>query len=170
MLPMLLRCAPDYLAYFNITVKPENAWRLLTDSNLDWGQGLIAMRKYEQQHPDETLHLAYFGSVVPQLYGIKAKPLPPEEPVIGKVVVGASCLSGQVFLERDSYGGCGSIRRMGCWIARCWCLIRQRLSRGANLVPPLKGLSFIRPSAEALGFRPWALEVSLSGSKATISD
>ena len=98
-----LRCAPDYLAYFNIAVRPQNAWQLLTDSNLDWGQGLIALRKYEQQHPNEALRLAYFGSVVPQLYGIKAKQMPIEEPVIGKMVVGASCLSGQVLLERDSY-------------------------------------------------------------------
>jgi len=98
-----LRCAPDYLAYFNIAVKPQDAWQLLTDSNLDWGQGLIALRNYEQQHPNQTLHLAYFGSVEPALYGIKAKPLPPEQPVIGTLVVGASCLSGQVLLEPDSY-------------------------------------------------------------------
>jgi hypothetical protein len=98
-----LRCAPDYLAYFNIAVKPQNAWQLLTDSNLDWGQGLIALRKYEQQHPDETLRLAYFGSVPPQMYGIKAKQMPIEQPVIGKMVVGASCLSGQVLFEKDSY-------------------------------------------------------------------
>jgi len=99
-----LRCAPDYLAYFNIIVKPQNAWQLLTDSNLDWGQGLIALRKYERQHSDEKLHLAYFGSVAPELYGIKAEPLVPEVPVIGKLVVGASCLSGQVLLEHRSYG------------------------------------------------------------------
>ena len=50
-----LRYAPDYLAYFNVFVKPENSWRLLTDSNLDWGQGLLALRAYEQQHPDEDI-------------------------------------------------------------------------------------------------------------------
>lgn len=97
-----VRYAPDYLAYFNIFVKPENSWRLLTDSNLDWGQGLLALRAYEQQHPDERLQLAYFGSVDPALYGVKATPLPPAEQVTGKVVVGASCLSGQVL---DDYGG-----------------------------------------------------------------
>jgi hypothetical protein len=72
-----LRSAPDYLAYFNIFVKPENAWRLLTDSNLDWGQGLIALRAYQQQHPQEPLYLAYFGPVAPRLYGIRATALPP---------------------------------------------------------------------------------------------
>jgi len=98
-----LRSAPDYLAYFNVIVKPQNAWQLLTDSNLDWGQGLIALRKYEQAHPGETLYLAYFGSVDPAMYGIKAKVMAPETPAIGKVVAGASCLSGQVLTRQDSY-------------------------------------------------------------------
>jgi len=98
-----LRYAPDYLAYFNIFVKPENSWYLLTDSNLDWGQGLIALRKYEQQHPGEALHLAYFGSVDPSLYGIRALPLAPNEKVKGTVVAGASCLSGQVLDDPGSY-------------------------------------------------------------------
>lgn len=98
-----LRCAPDYLTYFNLLVKPTNSWRYLTDSNLDWGQGLIALREYEQQHPGETLHLAYFGSVDPGLYGVRALPLAPREPVSGTVVVGASCLSGQVLTDPNGY-------------------------------------------------------------------
>ncbi len=98
-----LRCAPDYLTYFNVLVKPTNSWRYLTDSNLDWGQGLIALRDYEQKHPDETLHLAYFGSVDPPLYGVRAVGLTPEERVTGTVVVGASALSGQVLPDPNSY-------------------------------------------------------------------
>ena len=74
-----LRSAPDYLSYFNILVKPTNSWRYLTDSNLDWGQGLIALRNYEQQHPNDTVRVAYFGSVNPALYGVKALPLPPDD-------------------------------------------------------------------------------------------
>ncbi len=98
-----VRVAPDYLAYFNILVRPQNAWRYLTDSNLDWGQGLIALREYEFQHLGEPLHLAYFGSVNPALYGVRATPLAPNEPVTGKVVVGASALSGQVLPDPNSY-------------------------------------------------------------------
>jgi hypothetical protein len=98
-----LRCAPDYLAYFNIFVNPENSWRLLTDSNLDWGQGLLAVRDYERQHPAETLHLAYFGSVDPTLYGVRAAALVPGDQVDGKAVVGASCLSGQVLDDSEGY-------------------------------------------------------------------
>ena len=98
-----LRYAPDYLAYFNIFVKPQTSWRLLTDSNLDWGQGLIALRNYEQQHPSESLHLAYFGSVDPSLYGVRSTALPPNGQVRGTDVAGATCLSGQVLDDPDSY-------------------------------------------------------------------
>jgi hypothetical protein len=98
-----LRYAPDYLAYFNVFVKPENSWRLLTDSNLDWGQGLIALRDYERSHPDEPVHLAYFGSVDPKLYGIQASSLKPSIQIGGTVAVGASCLSGQVLDDADSF-------------------------------------------------------------------
>jgi 4-amino-4-deoxy-L-arabinose transferase-like glycosyltransferase len=98
-----LRYAPDYLSYFNIFVNPTNSWRLLTDSNLDWGQGLLALRHYEQQHPNEAIHLAYFGSVEPSLYGIRAIPLAPDEHVSGMVIAGASCLSGQVLDNSNRY-------------------------------------------------------------------
>jgi hypothetical protein len=98
-----LRYAPGYLAYFNVFVKPENSWRLLTDSNLDWGQGLLALRAYEAQHPSETLRLAYFGSVDPKLYGIKAAPLEPNARISGMVAAGASCLSGQLLDDPDAY-------------------------------------------------------------------
>ena len=98
-----LRVAPDYLAYFNVLVRPQKSWYYLTDSNLDWGQGLIALRDYELKHPGESLRLAYFGSVNPALYGVRAEPLAPNERVTGKVVVGASALSGQVLPDPNSY-------------------------------------------------------------------
>ncbi len=97
------RVAPDYLAYFNPLVRPANAWRYLTDSNLDWGQGLVALHEYEWKHPNEQLYLAYFGSVNPALYGVHATPLAPEERITGKVVIGASALSGQVLPDPNSY-------------------------------------------------------------------
>ena len=98
-----LRTAPDYLTYFNVMVRPQNSWRYLTDSNLDWGQGLIAVRDYELKHPGELIKLAYFGSVNPALYGVHAMPLAPNDRVTGKVIVGASALSGQVLPDADSY-------------------------------------------------------------------
>ncbi len=98
-----LRYAPDYLSYFNVFVRPQNSWRQLTDSNLDWGQGLIALRNYQQQHPDEPLHLAYFGSVDPALYGIKALPLTGNDGPKGMVVVSPTLLSGQNLTDSDAF-------------------------------------------------------------------
>jgi hypothetical protein len=98
-----LRYAPDYLSYFTPFVKPATSWRLLTDSNLDWGQGLLALREYQQQHPNETLHVAYFGTMDPALYGIRYIPLEPNERVSGTVVVSATHLSGQLLDDPNSY-------------------------------------------------------------------
>ena len=96
-----LRYAPDYLSYFNVFVRPQNSWRLLTDSNLDWGQGLIALRHYQQQHPDAPLQLAYFGSVDPALYGIKAAPVAANAK--GVIVISPTLLSGQNLPDNDAY-------------------------------------------------------------------
>jgi 4-amino-4-deoxy-L-arabinose transferase-like glycosyltransferase len=98
-----LRCAPGYLGYFNILIRPQTSWQLLTDSNLDWGQGLIALRKYQSQHPEEQLRLAYFGSVDPMLYGVEAAPLAGHDEPKGVNVVGATLLSGQTLEDPDAY-------------------------------------------------------------------
>lgn len=99
----VMRYAPGYLSYFNVFVPAERSRELLTDSSLDWGQGLLALRQYQQEHPNVPLHLAYFGSVDPRLYGIQALPLRSSERVSGTVVVGATMLSGQYLSDPDSY-------------------------------------------------------------------
>jgi hypothetical protein len=99
----VLRYAPGYLSYFNVLVRPENAYRLLSDSNLDWGQGLLAVRDYERNHPTEQIWLAYFGSVDPAIYGIKAQVLKENERVAGTVIVSATNLSGQFLRDPQGY-------------------------------------------------------------------
>ncbi len=90
-------------------VNSENSWRLLSDSNLDWGQGLIAVRAYQQQHPRDVLHLAYFGSVAPELYGVRAVTLASQERVKGTIVASPSCLAG-LCGEYGSYSWLGAYR------------------------------------------------------------
>jgi hypothetical protein len=98
-----LRYAPGYLSYFNVFVRPANAYSLLSDSNLDWGQGLLAVRDYERNHPAEQIWLAYFGSVDPATYGINAQPLKENERVVGTVIVSATNLSGQFLQDPQGY-------------------------------------------------------------------
>jgi hypothetical protein len=98
-----LRYAPSYLSYLNIMVQPEKSFQLLTDSNLDWGQGLLALRKYQNDHPTEPIHLAYFGSLDPAIYGIKFVPLAENERATGTVIVSATNLSGQYLKDPAAY-------------------------------------------------------------------
>ena len=98
-----LRYAPGYLSYFNVLVCPAESYHLLTDSNLDWGQGLLALRQYQQEHPADAVSLAYFGSVDPALYGIQARPLPEKARPSGTVIVSATNLSGQFLTDPQSY-------------------------------------------------------------------
>ncbi|PWT80973.1 MAG: hypothetical protein C5B57_11395 [Blastocatellia bacterium] len=98
-----LRYAPDYLSYFTPFVSPARSGTLLTDSNLDWGQGLIALRRYQREHPTERLSLAYFGSVDPAQYGVCVSPLGEDDHPTGTVVVSATHLSGQYLQNSDAY-------------------------------------------------------------------
>jgi hypothetical protein len=98
-----LRYAPDYLSYFTPLVRPDRSYELLTDSNLDWGQGLLALRGYEHSHPQEKIFLAYFGGVDPHEYGIRAQPLRERDRPSGTIVVSATHLSGQYLDDPNAY-------------------------------------------------------------------
>jgi hypothetical protein len=98
-----LRYAPGYLSYFTPFLRPAESFRLLTDSNLDWGQGLLALRDYQRDHPGERISLSYFGSVDPQLYGIQSDLFDGHKRVPGTVIVSATNLSGQYLAEPETY-------------------------------------------------------------------
>ena len=98
-----LRFAPDFLSYFNLLIRPAQSYQWLSDSNLDWGQGLLALRQYQTAHPGEAISLAYFGSVEPSVYGIRSHLLAEGEKVQGTVVVSATQLSGQYLENPASY-------------------------------------------------------------------
>ncbi len=63
---------PDYLAYFNEpSGGPDNGYRHLTDSNIEWGQDLIQLKEFMDAHNIKRVHLAYFGQADPHYYGIE---------------------------------------------------------------------------------------------------
>jgi hypothetical protein len=62
---------PDYLAYFNSFVGgPKNGYKVLLDSNLDWGQDLPGLKKWMDENSVESIDLAYFGHHDPRAFGI----------------------------------------------------------------------------------------------------
>jgi hypothetical protein len=73
-----LHAFPDFLAYSNEAFGgPANTWRMVSDSNDDWGQGLKWTKTYMDQHPDNDCWFDYSSPLVnPAYYGIACKPLP----------------------------------------------------------------------------------------------
>jgi hypothetical protein len=78
----MARAHPHYTAFFNtIAGGPENGHRYLLDSNLDWGQDLKNVRRWMDQRGIKDFCYSYFGSAVPEYYGIAPWiPNGPEEP------------------------------------------------------------------------------------------
>jgi hypothetical protein len=89
--------APRYLQYFNeIAGGPTNGHRFLVDSNMDWGQDLIRLRRYMEANAVPAVNLAYFGRVDPRAYGIAFQPLNRQD-AHGPTVVSASFLMGRPY-------------------------------------------------------------------------
>ncbi|MCA9047940.1 MAG: glycosyltransferase family 39 protein [Planctomycetaceae bacterium] len=66
-----LRFHPHHLAYFNeYAGGPIGGRQHLLDSNIDWGQDLHLVREFMKKHQLQTIRLAYFGTVPPQMVGI----------------------------------------------------------------------------------------------------
>jgi hypothetical protein len=65
-----LAVAPHYLAYFNaVSGGPARGAEHLIDSNLDWGQDLVGLRRWLRAHaPGERVGLAYFGQINPGIF------------------------------------------------------------------------------------------------------
>ncbi|HXQ23866.1 MAG TPA: glycosyltransferase family 39 protein [Candidatus Acidoferrales bacterium] len=92
-----VRIAPRYLQYFNeIAGGPANGHRFLIDSNVDWGQDLIRLKRYMDARSVPSVNLAYFGRVDPRVYGIAFVPLD-ERSAHGPTVASASFLMGRPY-------------------------------------------------------------------------
>ncbi len=79
---------PNYMAYANeLWGGPSKTYKYLTDSNTDWAQQLLAVKKYTDEHNIKDCWFAYFAD--PELraqdYGIPCKPLPTPDSWFGDV-------------------------------------------------------------------------------------
>ncbi len=107
---------PHYLAYFNpLTRGPRDAADYLVDSNLDWGQGFVALREWLTEHstPD-PLFISYYTFVDPAHYGLDYTPLAPApdappileqrfDPKPGTYAISATPLRGVMIAQEESY-------------------------------------------------------------------
>jgi hypothetical protein len=111
-----LSIAPHYLAYFNaLAGGPQGGYRYFVDSNLDWGQGFVALRRWVDENDAEApLYLSYYTFADPALYGLDYEPIPPArgappllprrfDPRPGLYAIGATPLQGVMVAEREGY-------------------------------------------------------------------
>ena len=110
---------PHYLTFFNeIAGGPPNGYKILVDSNLDWGQELIGLRNYMTQENIPSVKLSYHGTADPGAYGVVYEPLPsypynqwtsdtvPDillNPPSGVYAISANNLQGLRFKNHDLY-------------------------------------------------------------------
>jgi len=100
---------PHYLSYFNeVGGGPEGGHAHLVDSNIDWGQDLLYLERWLDEHPEaRPLKLAYYNSVDPEIRGI-AYSLPPTRddggPVPGYYAVSVNFLRGAAAMASDGQG------------------------------------------------------------------
>ncbi len=67
---------PNYVAYFNeIIGGPQQAYKYVSDSNIDWGQDLKRLVTYVKAHPEiNKIAVDYFGGGEPKYYFCKRLP------------------------------------------------------------------------------------------------
>jgi hypothetical protein len=71
---------PNYLPFFNIAAGgSRGGLRLLSDSNLDWGQDLPALAEWQSQHQDRQLYFCRFGLPDPRYYNLHYIEMPGSE-------------------------------------------------------------------------------------------
>jgi hypothetical protein len=73
--------APHRLSFFNLAAGggPEPGLRILDESNVDWGQDLVALARVLRQERVRQVALLYFGSADPAAYGIRWRPIKQRE-------------------------------------------------------------------------------------------
>jgi hypothetical protein len=110
---------PHFLAYFNpIGGGPDGGWRILVDSNIDWGQDMKGLRNWMEREDVDHVRLSWFGSARPEAYGVRHDLLPgvpygfsgwedppfdPQEPEPGVYVISVSNLVGVALPDPGLY-------------------------------------------------------------------
>jgi hypothetical protein len=111
--------SPHFLSYFNaLAGGPDNGWRALVDSNIDWGQDLGGLKSWMDENGVEQVYLSYFGEGRPEYYGIgyvgldswpprlmnpEARPFYPQNPAPGLYAISATTLQGVHFDDHDRF-------------------------------------------------------------------
>ena len=159
---------PRYLSYFNLLAGgARNGWHYLLDSNIDWGQDLVRLGQWTEQHDVDEIYLIYFGTADPAAHGVPYKKVlmvhdfepgrPAESPPRGSLLAVSVNLLQGLYFDVDAEIA-ERVRRRG-WVSdgqlRDWLRLRDRASRSGSRHPDLatwlmeRGILDSRQRAEA---------------------
>jgi hypothetical protein len=71
-----LAAYPNFIPFFNIAAVRYGRTRILSDSNIDWGQDIPALVRWQREHNVPVIQYACFGIIDPAYYGLKYVNLP----------------------------------------------------------------------------------------------
>ena len=104
-----LRAYPNDMAYANeLWGGPSQTYRYLSDSNTDWGQQLIAVKQYVDEHHITDCWFGYFVEPMVRFedYGIPCKPLPTVDSMwAGEQYQVPVRIDGPVFISAGTWSG-----------------------------------------------------------------
>lgn len=112
-----VRYYPYFLSYLDEYATGREMYETLVDSSTDWGQGLIGLRKFMSERGVDSIALGYWGSAMPEGYGIRYVAMPSYFPLqhpaegAGKpryLAVSATLLAGTV--RSDPYAALRAAR------------------------------------------------------------
>jgi len=113
-----LTAYPCYIAYFGeLAGGSAKGYRILADSNCDWGQELRALSIYLKKTNAGPIYLSYFGNIDPTMYGIRYEALHPVvdapmardrfveagQPGTVLLAVSATNRQGLYYMRRDTF-------------------------------------------------------------------
>jgi len=100
---------PNYIPYSNeLWGGSSQTYKLLTDSNADWGQQLKSVKRYIDQRGVKECWFEYFAAGVaePGYYGIPCKPLPTLSTLwLNQQIDVPSSIDGPVFISAGNLSG-----------------------------------------------------------------
>jgi len=100
-----VRYYPYFVSYLDEYASGREMYETLVDSSTDWGQGLLGLRRFMRERGVDSVALGYWGSAMPEGYGIRYVAMPSyfplENPAAGAekpryLVVSATLLAGTV--------------------------------------------------------------------------
>jgi tetratricopeptide (TPR) repeat protein len=105
-----LAAFPNFIPYANEAWGGQrNVHNLLSDANVDWGQQLLQVKQWQDNHPNEECWFAYFArpEVDPATYGIRCRALPTIDTFwLGGADIVPPRIQGTVLLSAGDLSGC----------------------------------------------------------------